>query len=159
ARRAGVSDAGDRRGADGGRRLQRRAGAGPARPQRARAALYRHHAAHPAALEDDRGRRARDKRAARAAGRFRRPATAAGAAAMIVRRIWIVLLLLLIAAGLAAANSVFLVDQTSQAIVERFGRPVRVVRDPGLALKAPWDTLVRLDKRDQGFDADPATVS
>jgi modulator of FtsH protease HflC len=45
-------------------------------------------------------------------------------------------------------SSVFTVDQTQQALVVRFGRPVSVVTDPGLHFKAPFiDTVIAIDKR------------
>jgi modulator of FtsH protease HflC len=61
--------------------------------------------------------------------------------------------------GLAAANTFFVVDQREQAIVLRFGQPVRVINaaganDPGLKLKTPFvETVVKFDKRNQALDA------
>jgi membrane protease subunit HflC len=62
-----------------------------------------------------------------------------------------------------AANTLFTVDQRKQAIVLRFGRPVRVINalgenNPGLKVKAPWESVVWFDKRNQGLDADPAEI-
>ena len=79
------------------------------------------------------------------------------------RRPLAVALALLVVVGVLIANTVFTVSQRSQAIVLLFGRPVRVINalgenDPGLKLKAPWESLVRLDKRNQGLDADPAEI-
>ena len=47
----------------------------------------------------------------------------------------------------AAANTLFTVDQRAQAIVLRFGRPLRVINapgenNPGLKVKAPWESIV-----------------
>jgi membrane protease subunit HflC len=56
----------------------------------------------------------------------------------------------LIVAGLLAwtlAASLFSVDVTEYALVTRFGGVVRVVREPGLHVKAPFDQVVRLDRR------------
>lgn len=49
----------------------------------------------------------------------------------------------------AAYSSVFVVDQTQQAIVIQFGKPQRVVVKPGLNLKAPFffESVIYLDKR------------
>jgi len=59
--------------------------------------------------------------------------------------IFLLLLLLLLIAGY---SSVFAVQQTEQALVVRFGRPVDVVTDPGLHFKAPFiDTVIPVDKR------------
>jgi membrane protease subunit HflC len=79
------------------------------------------------------------------------------------RRPLIIAVVLLVVAGVLAANTLFTVGQRSQAIVLRFGRPVRVINalgenDPGLKVKAPWESVVRLDKRNQGLDADPAEI-
>jgi len=43
--------------------------------------------------------------------------------------------------------SVFTVQQTQQTIVLRFGEPVDVVTDPGLHFKAPWNSVISIDKR------------
>jgi modulator of FtsH protease HflC len=56
----------------------------------------------------------------------------------------IVLLLILI----VAYSSVFTVQQTEQALVVRFGEPVKVVTEPGLNFKAPFiDSVISIDKR------------
>lgn len=44
-------------------------------------------------------------------------------------------------------SSVFTVQQTEQTIVLRFGEPVDVVTDPGLHFKAPWNSVINVDKR------------
>jgi membrane protease subunit HflC len=60
----------------------------------------------------------------------------------------IVTLLLLFVVAVVAYSSVFTVDQTEQALVVRFGKPVDVVIDPGLHFKAPFiDTVIPVDKR------------
>ncbi len=56
------------------------------------------------------------------------------------------------ALGLAAAavlTSVFVVDQTQQAIVTQFGKPQRVVVKAGLSFKAPFffESVIYLDRR------------
>ena len=58
--------------------------------------------------------------------------------------------LLASAAALAAAvlvASLFTVDVKEYGLVTRFGKVVRVVAEPGLHLKAPFDEVARLDKR------------
>jgi membrane protease subunit HflC len=79
------------------------------------------------------------------------------------RRPLVIALVLAVVAIVLLANTLFTVDQRSQAIVLRFGRPVRVINalgenNPGLKVKAPWESIVRLDKRNQGLDADPAEI-
>src|SRR5215469_532103 len=55
--------------------------------------------------------------------------------------------LLLVLAVWALVASFFTVDVTEYGLVTRFGRVVRVIEDPGLHLAAPFDRVVRLDKR------------
>lgn len=43
--------------------------------------------------------------------------------------------------------SLFALDVTEHGVVTRFGRVVRVVDEPGLHVKAPFDRVVRLDRR------------
>ena len=56
------------------------------------------------------------------------------------------------------AQTIYVVDQRQQAIVLRFGEPVRVVNalgvnDPGLKVKAPFlENVVKFDKRNQSFE-------
>jgi modulator of FtsH protease HflC len=47
----------------------------------------------------------------------------------------------------ALASALFTVDATEYGLVTRFGRVVRVVAEPGLYATAPFDRVVRLDKR------------
>lgn len=63
--------------------------------------------------------------------------------------------------GIAAAvllvlglSTTFVVQQTEQAIVLRFGNPVRVINEPGLKFRIPFaETVERFDKR--VLDSDP----
>jgi membrane protease subunit HflC len=79
------------------------------------------------------------------------------------RRSLIAALVVVVVAIALVASTLFTVDQRTQAIVLRFGRPVRVINalgenNPGLKVKAPWESVVRLDKRNQGLDADTAEI-
>jgi membrane protease subunit HflC len=79
------------------------------------------------------------------------------------RRLLVVAAAVVLIAIILAANTLFTVDQRKQAIVLRFGRPVRVINalgenNPGLKVKAPWESVVWFDKRNQGLDADPAEI-
>jgi len=47
----------------------------------------------------------------------------------------------------AVVGTFFTVDVTEYALVTRFGRVVRVVSEPGLHVTAPFDRIVRLDRR------------
>lgn len=58
-----------------------------------------------------------------------------------------VLAVLLLIAALVAYSTFFTVDQTSQALVVRLGKPVRVISDPGLNVKIPFvDSVILLPK-------------
>ena len=60
----------------------------------------------------------------------------------------IVTLLVLFVVAVVAYGAVFTVQQTEQALVVRFGKPVDVVTDPGLHFKAPFiDAVIPIDKR------------
>jgi modulator of FtsH protease HflC len=60
----------------------------------------------------------------------------------------IVTLILLFAVVIVAYSSLFAVQQTEQALVVRFGEPLRVITEPGLNYKAPFiDTVISIDKR------------
>jgi modulator of FtsH protease HflC len=55
---------------------------------------------------------------------------------------------LLVIAGLFLISSLFIVNQTEQALLLQFGRPVRVIDYPGLEVKLPFvQNVVFFDKR------------
>lgn len=69
---------------------------------------------------------------------------------------------LLVALGVIAAivyTSVFVVDQRQQALVIEFGNPQRIVKEPGLQWKKPWQNVMMFDKRLLDFDADAQEVT
>src|SRR6516225_9340626 len=60
----------------------------------------------------------------------------------------IVALILLLLVAIVVYSSLFAVQQTEQALVVRFGRPVDIATEPGLRVKAPFiDTVIPVDKR------------
>ncbi len=74
---------------------------------------------------------------------------------------------LLVAVGVLLvllANTFYIVEQREQAIVLRFGEPVRVVNaqgtnNPGLKLKTPFlENVIKLDKRNLALDAEKEEV-
>jgi modulator of FtsH protease HflC len=72
----------------------------------------------------------------------------AGTATAAAKRLGGTLLLLGVALLLwALYGSLFTVDVTEHGVVTRFGRVMRVVDEPGLNVKAPFDRVVRLDRR------------
>ncbi|MBM3558906.1 MAG: protease modulator HflC [Alphaproteobacteria bacterium] len=54
--------------------------------------------------------------------------------------------------GLLAMTTLFVVRQTEQVIVLQFGDPLRVIREPGLNAKLPWQSVETFDKRVLGLD-------
>jgi modulator of FtsH protease HflC len=60
---------------------------------------------------------------------------------------WMLPALLLAAAAWGLIAAFYTVDVTEYGLVVRFGRVVRVVAEPGLHVTAPFDRIVRLDKR------------
>ena len=69
-------------------------------------------------------------------------------------------------AGVAAAillfvlyNTLFVVDQREQAMDVQLGSPVRVIKEPGLAWKAPFfQSVIFFNKRILDLDAEPSIV-
>lgn len=56
--------------------------------------------------------------------------------------------IVVVAAAILASSSLFVVDQTEQAIVVQFGNPVDVIREPGLHAKIPLaQTVIFYDSR------------
>ena len=72
---------------------------------------------------------------------------------------------IVVVALVVIANTLFVVDQREQAIVVRFGEPVRVINatlgenDAGLKIKAPFlENVILLDKRNQTLEAEQEEV-
>lgn len=69
------------------------------------------------------------------------------------RRLLTVIAVVLIAAGILADSSLFIVEQTEQALVLQFGQPIQVVREPGLYFKRPFiQNVIFYDKRVLDFE-------
>jgi len=79
------------------------------------------------------------------------------------RRLW-GWMILAIGLLILAMNTFFVVDQREQAIVVRFGEPVRVINAPrrneaGLHIKRPFvEDVVKLDRRNLGQEADQEEI-
>jgi modulator of FtsH protease HflC len=73
---------------------------------------------------------------------------------------WLTVLGILALGGLfVLVNAIFMVDQTEQALVLQFGRPVRAEQTPGLKFKVPFVQNVEYyDKRLLDFDAESKEV-
>ena len=65
----------------------------------------------------------------------------------------------MIAAAILASSSLFIVDQTEQALVLQLGQPRRVIRTPGLWAKRPFiENVIFYDKRLLDFEPPPEEV-
>ncbi len=75
------------------------------------------------------------------------------------RRILAVIAGALILAGIFALSSLFIVEQTEEALVLQFGQPRRVVRQPGLWVKRPFlENVIFYDNRLLDFEPPPEEV-
>ena len=72
------------------------------------------------------------------------------------KRIVGLVLVLLILAAVVALQSLFIVDETNQAIILEFGDPVATIQEPGLATKVPFiQNVIYFEKRILSSDAPP----
>lgn len=68
-------------------------------------------------------------------------------------------IIILIVLFFAFIISIFVVDVTKQAIVMEFGKPIRVIKEPGLYFKKPFiQEVVYFEKRILEYDSDPTFV-
>jgi modulator of FtsH protease HflC len=75
------------------------------------------------------------------------------------RRVLFAVAAVLVVAGIFAMSSLFIVDQTEQALVLQFGQPLRVLREPGLQVKKPFiQNVIIYDKRLLDFEPPPEEV-
>lgn len=64
-----------------------------------------------------------------------------------------------VVAVIIAMSSLFIVDQTEQALLLQFGKPLRVIRDPGIRVKEPFiQNVIIYDKRLLDFEPPPEEV-
>ena len=63
-----------------------------------------------------------------------------------------------IAAFLAVNLTVFTVHEKEQAVITRFGKPIRVVKEPGLYLKSPLEQKTAFSKQLLDYDSLPAKI-
>ena len=72
----------------------------------------------------------------------------------------LIILIVVVVIGLVVGlQSIYVVDQTEQVIILRFGEVIAVATTPGLKLKAPFvDVAITLDKRILRIDAPPVPM-
>lgn len=66
-----------------------------------------------------------------------------------------ILAVIFIGGSILAYHSAFIVQQTQEALVVEFGEIQRVVQEPGLEFKLPYQSVLHFDKRLLQFDAKP----
>jgi len=72
------------------------------------------------------------------------------------KRISGIIVILLIIGVIIASQSLFIVDETNQAIILQFGEPINTVQTPGLNTKLPFvQNIIYFDKRVLSSDAPP----
>jgi modulator of FtsH protease HflC len=65
----------------------------------------------------------------------------------------------LVVAVIVAMSSLFIVDQTEQGLLLQFGKPLKVIRTPGLGIKEPFiQNVIIYDKRLLDFEPPPEEV-
>ncbi len=75
------------------------------------------------------------------------------------RRVLTVVAVVLVAVGVFAMSSLFIVDQTEEALVLQFGDPRRVIREPGLKVKRPFiENVIFYENRLLDFEPPPEEV-
>ncbi|MBN2808251.1 MAG: protease modulator HflC [Deltaproteobacteria bacterium] len=68
-------------------------------------------------------------------------------------------LIILVAVAIFIYNGLFIVDQTQQAMILQLGKPIKVVKEPGLNFKIPFLQQVSFfDRRLLHYDAAPAEI-
>lgn len=75
-----------------------------------------------------------------------------------MERRFVLSLFLIVMAVVAVSTTMFIIDETEQAIVTRFGQYRRTVTAPGLYFKTPLDTAIRMERRILGSDARPTEI-
>lgn len=77
-----------------------------------------------------------------------------------MRILSILLVVIVVAAGVAGSMSLFVVEQTQQALVLQFGEALKSVNawgeeeEPGLKVKLPWQNVIYFDRRNLDFDTE-----
>ncbi len=68
-------------------------------------------------------------------------------------------LILVVIVAVFLFHGLYIVDQTQQAMVLQLGKPVKVVKDPGLKVKIPFlQQVIYFDRRLLHYDAAPAEI-
>lgn len=88
------------------------------------------------------------------------PDATAGHKVEITMRKYLIGLGVLIVSAYLISTSLLAVQATEQVVIAQFGKPVRVVREPGLAIKwpDPIQTAIRVDHRLQLLPLEPAEL-
>jgi membrane protease subunit HflC len=75
------------------------------------------------------------------------------------RRLLAIVAVVLVAVGILMISSLFIVDQTEEALVLQLGQPRRVIRTPGLWVKRPFiENVIFYDRRLLDFEPPPEEI-
>ncbi len=66
------------------------------------------------------------------------------------------LLVVVVLAAIVAWRTLVFVDETETVIVTQFGRPIETLDQPGLHVKLPYQSAIRMDRRLQIYDPRPS---
>ncbi len=71
-----------------------------------------------------------------------------------------ILVILILGAFLLISSATFVLDQTEQAVIVQFGKPIRAITEPGLHFKTPFAQNARIfDKRILEWDGRPRSLT
>lgn len=74
----------------------------------------------------------------------------------MTKRMSSIIIILLVIGAIIASQSLFIVDETNQAIILQFGEPIKTVQTPGLNAKVPFlQNVILFEKRILSSDAPP----
>ncbi len=69
-----------------------------------------------------------------------------------------IILIALFAVMFAANLVLFTVDERQQVVITRFGKPIKVIKEPGLYIKSPLEQTTLFDDRLLDYDSLPAKI-
>ncbi len=69
-----------------------------------------------------------------------------------------IILIILFALMFSVNLVLYTVDEQEQVVITRFGKPIKVIKEPGLHVKSPLEQLTRFDNRLLDYDSAPAKI-
>lgn len=76
-----------------------------------------------------------------------------------MKRNWPFLIVAVIAVAIGALSFIFTLDERQQAVITRFGKPIRTITEPGMHTKMPFvDTVSKFSKQVLSWDGAPDQI-